>query len=279
MLGTEFVKGWGAHCVAVVRRKADLPCETVFGDLSDLGSLARSLKQVRPAVCFHFGACTDLLRCERNPAYAHLINAEATAAIARVCAEIGAQLVYMCTDSIFDGQVGNYEEAAAPSPLNEYARSKLFGEVAVLAASARNLSIRGNIIGRERGEAGSPKLYDWTVNSLQSEAPIVGFVDVFFNPLCVATLSSLLVQMVRAELPGGCWHVGSKESVSKDRFIRLVAKANSLSDKNLSSGRQCDMHLQPKRPLNTSLRTDKIERAGILMPTIESELESLKQTL
>ena len=71
--------------------------------------------------------------------------------------------------------------------------------------------------------------------------------------------------------------MGSKKSVSKDQFIRLVAKVNSLSDKAVARGRQGDLCLQPKRPLNTALATDRIERAGILMPTIESELQAIKQ--
>lgn len=275
MLGGAFVKRWANHCVAVVRKKTPLPCDSVEGVLVEPRSIAAAVKTVRPSICFHFAACTDLAQCEKNPEYAEQINGLASAVIAEACAEIGARVVYMCTDSIFDGKKGNYVEADAPAPVNAYAQSKLSGEKAMLAASQRNISIRGNIFGKERGGSDDLKLYDWAVKSLRAQAPITGFADVFFNPLGVATLSEILGKIAQLDLPGGCWHVGTKKPVSKDQFIRLIAKSQGLHDACVRRGLQADLDLKPDRPLNTTLQTLKIEAAGISMPFIESELKLL----
>lgn len=277
MLGGAFVKRWANHCVAAVRKKTHLPCDSVKGILVEPRSIAAAVKTVRPSICFHLAACTDLPQCEKNPEYAEQINGLASAVIAEACAEIGARVVYMCTDSIFDGKKGNYAETDRPAPLNSYARSKWSGEKATLRASQRNISIRGNIFGTERAPCNALKLYDWAVKSLRAQEPITGFADVFFNPLSVETLSEILGKIVQLDLPGGCWHVGTNKPVSKDQFIRLIAKSKGLSDSCVTRGLQAHLNLQPARPLNTTLQTLKIEAAGIFMPTIESELELLKK--
>ena len=275
MLGGAFVKRWANHCVAMVHKQSPLPCDSVHGILAEPGSIAAAVRKVKPTICFHFAACTNLAYCEQNPEYAEQINGNASAVIAEACATIGARVVYMCTDSIFNGKEGNYAERDTPAPLNSYARSKLRGERATIAASHRNLSIRGNLFGTERNQFNVLKLYDWAVKKLRSQEPTTGFADVFFNPLCVETLSEILGRIVQLDLPGGCWHVGTKEAVSKDQFIRLIAKSNGLCDACVTSGLQDHLNLQPARPLNTTLQTLKIEAAGISMPTIESELELL----
>ena len=277
MLGRAFVEKWTSNCVAMVRSKTPLLCDSVEGILAEPRSIAAVIEKVRPSICFHFAACTNLVYCEQNPEYAEQINGNASAFIAKACAEIGARVVYMCTDSIFDGKKGNYAETDPPAPLNSYARSKLSGERATLAASQRNISIRGNIFGTERDPYNALKLYDWAVKSLRAEEPIIGFDDVFFNPVGVETLSEILGKIVQLDLPGGCWHVGTKYPVSKDQFIRLIAKSNGFSDACVTRGLQAHLNLQPARPLNTTLQTLKIEAAGISIPTIESELELLKK--
>lgn len=279
MLGRAFVKKWASNCVAIVRSKTPLPCDTVEGLLAEPSSIATVIRKVKPTVCFHFAACTNLSYCEQNPDYANQINATASAVIAEACADIGARVVYMCTDSIFDGKKGNYAETDTPAPLNAYALSKRRGEMATLASSERNISIRANIFGTECKQATSLKLYDWVIKSLRTQEPITGFSDVFFNPLGVDSLSDILGKIVELDLPGGCWHVGTKNPVSKDQFIRLIAKTNRFSDACVTRGLQQDLNLQPTRPLNTTLQTLKIESAGIPMPTIESELEFFSKQL
>lgn len=276
MLGSRFVAKASSKCVALVRRKANLPCETIEGFISEPASIEDAVRKISPAICIHFAACTNLLQCEQDPDLAHQLNVQASKTIASVCANVGARVIYMCTDSIFDGKKGNYTEDDEPRPINAYADSKLQGERAVLTASSDNISIRGNIFGKENDSTETPKLYEWALRKLKCGEQMVGFDDVFFNPLTVESLSEIILKMVRLNLPGGCWHVGTTNAISKDAFIRLIAKTNGLSDKAVLRGRQQDLNLQPPRPLNTSLLTLKLQSFGIPLPSIEQELKSLK---
>ncbi len=79
-------------------------------------------------------AWTDVDGAETNEAQATEINGRAVGGLARACRDAGAKLIHLSTDYVFAG-TGNepYSEQAGTDPVNAYGRSKLAGEVAVLA--------------------------------------------------------------------------------------------------------------------------------------------------
>jgi len=88
-------------------------------------------------------AYTAVDKAEEEEETAHLINAEGPAALARACARIGAALVHVSTDYVFDGtKQGEWTEADPVSPLGAYGRTKLAGEIAVAEALPRHCILR-----------------------------------------------------------------------------------------------------------------------------------------
>jgi dTDP-4-dehydrorhamnose reductase len=279
MLGRAFIRRWPTNCVGLVRKKVQVPFDTIEGDLENPESVDVAIRKVNPSICFHFAACTNLPKCEQIPSFAYQINTTGSATVAKACASINARVIYMCTDSIFDGLKGNYKETDTPSPLNVYAESKLKGELKVLQTSSRNISVRGNIFGKEEHPSAVPKLYDWAVQKLKQAEHLTGFIDVVFNPVSADTLANILGRMAIFNLPGGCWNVGTKEPLTKEEFIRLIAKANSLSDKCVVGVAQKEMNLFPARPLNTSLNLSKIRCFLGDPPSIEEEVRGLAERI
>jgi len=99
------------------------------GDLSDPDGARRALGPRRPHIVIHCAAYTDVDGCTRDPQGAFLHNATATRNVARVCAELGARLVMISTDYVFDGTKGSpYTEQDPTDPLNVYGESKLAAE-------------------------------------------------------------------------------------------------------------------------------------------------------
>src|SRR6185312_4445948 len=96
-----------------------------------------------PDLIIHAGAYTDVDGAEREPALALAVNAEGTEQIARAAVRLGARLMYISTDYVFDGkQRVPYKEDDSPHPINRYGFSKWKGEHAVLASGAKVLIIR-----------------------------------------------------------------------------------------------------------------------------------------
>ena len=102
---------------------------------------------------FHLAAFTDVDGCEANPAMAEQVNSLGTRNVARACAEIGAGLLYVSTDYVFDGRgTRPYREDDAPNPLSAYGLTKLRGERQVQALVARHIIVRTSWLYGPRGK-------------------------------------------------------------------------------------------------------------------------------
>jgi dTDP-4-dehydrorhamnose reductase len=104
-------------------------------DVTDTAAVAAALQAHRPDVVIQGAAYTRVDDAEREEAAAYLVNATATAHLARACRVVGARFVYPSTDYVFDGQATSpYPPDAAPNPLGAYGRTKLAGEAAAREA-------------------------------------------------------------------------------------------------------------------------------------------------
>ena len=88
-------------------------------------------------------AYTNVDQAESEPDIARLVNAAGPGAIAAACGKIGATLVSISTDYIFDGtKAGPYLEEDPVNPIGAYGRSKAEGEALIRAAWAEHLILR-----------------------------------------------------------------------------------------------------------------------------------------
>ena len=100
-------------------------------DLLDTERLRALFHEVRPNAVIHAAALANIDFCEANPGQAWRVNEGATRTLADLCDETGARMIYVSTDTVFDGVKGHYAEDDAPGPVNEYARTKVAGEQCV----------------------------------------------------------------------------------------------------------------------------------------------------
>ncbi len=87
------------------------------------------VSELRPDVIIHSAAMTAVDACESAPDTAFQVNALGTRHLAEAASRVGAHLVYISTDYVFDGRSRRpYREWDDPGPLSVYGRSKLAGE-------------------------------------------------------------------------------------------------------------------------------------------------------
>lgn len=112
-------------------------------DLFRVGAAAHAIARARPGFVVNAAGFTAVDAAEAQPALAHRINAEAVKEIAVAAEEVGAALLHVSTDYVFDGsRSGLYDEEVPPAPLSVYGRSKLEGEEAARAANPRTVILR-----------------------------------------------------------------------------------------------------------------------------------------
>ena len=244
-------------------------------DLTDSAAVQIFLRRCRPRWIVHCAAITNVDWCQRNPAQAYKFNSEASRNLAATAKDIGSGIVYISTDSVFDGNSRSFAERDLPNPTNVYAASKLAGETAVQEEAESSLVLRTNIYGWNVQEKQS--LAEWVIDKLEAGQTVPGFADVVFSPILANDLSEVILDMIALRLRG-VYHVGGSEACSKYEFARHVAEVFGFDAALVHPTEVAGSGLGAPRPLNTSLNTDKVSRAlNRPMPNTKSGIHRFKE--
>jgi dTDP-4-dehydrorhamnose reductase len=142
------VTGRRGQIVTALRERADDACVLLSAgrpelDLARPSSIAQTLIDLRPRIIIHAAAYTMVDKAEAEADVAMRVNADGAAAVAEAAQRIGASLLYLSTDYVFDGHLERpYREEDPTAPMNMYGRSKLAGEKRVAAACEDSVILR-----------------------------------------------------------------------------------------------------------------------------------------
>jgi len=114
-------------------------------DVTDPDALAAKFELERPDVVINCAAWTDVDGAEDSEEAAMAVNGTAAGHVAAAAATVGASVVYVSSDYVFDGAKGApYVETDQTAPLSAYGRTKLAGEEATAAANKRHFAVRSS---------------------------------------------------------------------------------------------------------------------------------------
>ncbi len=230
-----------------------------IGDVHDLDALRAILARLRPDAVINAVGVVKQLADADDPLVALPINALLPHQLARLCAEVGARLVQVSTDCVFDGTRGSYTEEDRPDATDLYGRSKLLGEVDYPHAVTLRTSIVGHELGSHHG------LFDWF---LTQQGRVFGYRRAIFSGLTTVEFARVLARHVlpNAQLRG-VYHL-SAAPISKDALLRIVAEVYGKS-----------IEIVPKEEpvIDRSLRSDRFRAAvGYTPPDWETLVRELR---
>ena len=215
----------GVELLDVLGRQHDV----VGLDLPELditsAEATRVIADTRPAWVVHAAAWTDVDGCERDPERALLVNGEGTRRVAEACRAVGAGLVYLSTDYVFDGRKGApYLEADPVSPLSAYARSKVAGEDAVRANAPRWAITRTAWLFGVSGK----NFVKTIVEKAAAGGPLRVVDDQVGSPTYARDLAEAIAELVSREL-SGIYHLTNAGSCSWCAFTRAILEEAGLA--------------------------------------------------
>ena len=243
-------------------------------DITKKSDVDAAIMAARPDVVIHAAAWTAVDACESDPDKAMLVNGTATKYVADASHAVGAHVVYISTDYVFDGSKSSpYEEDDAPNPQSVYGSSKLAGERAL---GPNDAIVR---IAWVCGFYGSNMVK--TILRL-AEQPQLKFVDdQIGNPTFADDAAEMIVR-IATEKRSGTWHVTNQGDVSWYEFAREVLIAGGFDPNKVAPIKTHE--LQPprpaKRPFNSVLNNSSLRNAGIaLLPDFRIPLKRLVSQL
>jgi dTDP-4-dehydrorhamnose reductase len=243
-------------------------------DITDLDAVGVALAADPPDVVIHCAAWTDVDGCEREPERAFEQNAGGARNVAGAAAEVGAEVVYVSTDYVFDGEKGEpYTECDAANPLNVYGASKLAGEEAVRSVLPHSFIVRSAWL---FGAAGG----NFVAAILKAAAGrdtlrVVG--DQFGSPTYTKDLARAMADLiVSGLLSSGTYHLVNSGVCSWAQLASeaLAAAGSSTVVEPISSA---EWPSPARRPPYSVLRSRQLEVRNL--PPLRDWREALKSYL
>ncbi len=231
-------------------------------DITDSHAVRTLFAELQPDLVFHAAAYTNVDGCERDPDLAYKVNVLGTWAVASAAEAVGAALVAISTDFVFDGtKTSPYTEFDAPNPLSSYAASKLAGEDLARSSCRRCYVVRTSWLYGVHG-----RNFPYTVINLaktKPELPIVA--DQVGTPTYTVDLLNAITEIIATGLYG-VYHVSNTGQASWEEFARVILAKTNLTQvpvTPITSGDYAQRFGSPtKRPAYSVLRHYALELMG-----------------
>ena len=195
----------------------------------------------RPDVIINCAAVTDTELCEKEPELAYRVNALGARNLSIVARKVGAKMVQLSTDDVFDGLSKKpYSEFDDTNPTTVYGRSKRAGENYVKEFTHKHFIIRSNWV---YGEGNN--FVTRVLDAADQGKPLAVASDQFGSPTSAKDLARIILYLIRTN-EYGTYHATCKGTCNRYEFaneiLRIAGKKVDLksvptSESDLSSVR------------------------------------------
>lgn len=268
-LGSELVEILPAdETIALIREQLDI---------TDFGRVQYTLTKIHPRVVFNCAGFVRVDDAEEKVEEAWRVNAFAVLFLARVCAELGATLVHISTDYVFDGRKNApYTELDVPNPLCVYGATKLMGEFFVRAYCPRHFIVRtAGLYGRKGSRAKGGSFVDRILQKAKAGEPLRVVTDQVTSPTYARDLASHLVKLVETE-KFGLYHIANRGYCSWHEFASTIVQLAGL-DTSVEPITSDQIPLKAKRPAFSALISVRLLSVGL--PPLRHWREALTEFL
>jgi dTDP-4-dehydrorhamnose reductase len=250
-------------------------------DIVDASRVEQSVADARAEWVINAAAMTHVDRCESEDTRAFEVNAIGARNAARACAKIGARLIHISTDYVFDGTKRKpYLEDDPPRPLNAYGISKLAGELYVRNNVDQHYIVRtSGIYGRHpcRGKGGA-NFVDKMLELAEKKDELSVVADEVLTPTFAEDLSEQIRRLIEAAPAFGIYHATNDGECSWYEFAAEIFRIKS-SGVTLKKTTSAEWKAPATRPAYSVLENAALERAGIdAMPHWKDALERYLKT-
>jgi len=193
-----------------------------YMDITDQQAVDAKFDALKPAVVYHCAAYTAVDKAEDEGKQVNWrVNEDGTRNVAAAAKRVGAKLVYISTDYVFDGTNSDEYQVDDPTnPKNEYGKAKLAGERAVKEKTDDYYIIRTSWVFGKYG-----KNFVYTMLRLAKDHDKLTVVDdQFGRPTWTRTLAEFMTYLVDHEEPFGTYQLSNENSCSWYEFAKEILK-------------------------------------------------------
>jgi dTDP-4-dehydrorhamnose reductase len=239
------------------------------------GAVLEAVAGIRPDVIVHAAARTDVDGCESDPDGAFSANAIGTRHLVEAAGRVGAHVVYLSTDYVFDGRAGRpYREWDDPHPLSVYGASKLAGERECPPSAT---IVRTSWVTSAHGDSTVRRM----LQQAFEEAPLRYVDDQRGSPTFSADLAVTVATLALERLPG-LYHATNAGSATRFELAQALVAAAGQDPGRVEPIKTADLDPPPPavRPADSSLDNAALRLAGLpALPPWQDGLQRFVEAL
>lgn len=243
-------------------------------DITDIDAAYRVVKDFKPQVIVNCAAHTAVDKCEKDVDNAYRINAIGPKNLSQAAYAVGAELVHISTDYVFDGEEDRpLTEFDATNPQTVYGSSKLMGEKLAAQFNPKHYILRTAWL------YGDGKNFVKTmINLSQQDSELKVVTDQYGCPTSTASVARLIMKLIK-EKNYGLFHAACKGRCSWNDFAREIFRLKGIN-KEVKPCTSEEFKRPAKRPKYSVLRNYMLElTTGDTMPAWEEDIrEYLKKS-
>ena len=253
-------------------------CEKYYIDIKDEKTVVRVVEGVRPDCIIHTASLANVDYVEKNKEEAKTVNLGGTSNIIKACKLVGAKLLYISSNAVFDGTNPPYAEEDAVNPINYYGELKAEEEQLVKKSGLDYAIIRAILMYGWNLPTERKNPVTWLIDALKAGNDISMVDDIFCNPLLVNDCTDVIWKVVTLNKKG-TYHVGGRDEMSRYEFACMTAKVFGFSENRIKPVKNSFFTGIAPRPRNTTYKTDKIQKELNVYPMgVREGLSRMKET-
>lgn len=235
-------------------------------DLTDSAKVSEVFKDFQPKWILHLAAERRPDEAEKNPEGTRKLNVDVPGALARVASEIGATIVYVSTDYVFDGTAPPYIPSSPTNPLQTYGVTKRDGEVSVLSVEgAKAIVLRVPVLygpAKNNSDSAINILLDVVKDQSGKTYKMDHWATRF--PTNTVDIGNFLVRLTQFNgvIPP-ILHYSAAEPFTKYEVCLIFARILGLDHQHIVADSAAPAGAGTSRPQNTQLATTETEFLGI----------------
>ena len=224
-------------------------------DVTDAEATTRAIVEEEPDAIVHAAAWTAVDDCESDPDRAMAVNGLGALHVASAARRVGARLMLLSTDYVFDGEkAGPYDESDPVGPLSVYGRSKLFGERLASGACPGMTIVRTqSLFGR-----GGPNFVESILGAVAAGRPLRVVADQRSCPTYAPHLATQIVRILDGS-GEGLYHVSARGECSWYGLARAILDESGRADVPVEPIGSAALDRPAPRPRNAVLRNMHLE--------------------
>lgn len=243
-------------------------------DITNANSVTTFIEEMKPDVIYHCAAYTAVDKAEdEGKEKNQLVNVVGTKNVAQAAEKVGATVVYISTDYVFDGtKKEEYNVDDKPNPKNEYGRAKYEGELEIQKNCSKYYIIRTSWV---YGQFGANFVF--TMQKLaQTHNKLTIVNDQYGRPTWTKDLADFMLFLVNEEAEYGIYHFSNDDSCTWYEFAQEILKDEDISLTGVTSS---EYPQKAKRPKYSILNLTKTKSLGYEVPTWQDSLQLLLKEL